>query len=113
MAIGSHVLYPVVLAVLLIGCQNVDLRNRLTGVNALMASVEDDLERAVIISLLPAEINLSSSSIHLLEGGDGSIALRSAVPHDSLLRGLDPALVDPAVLPFLFPSCDVPVSSAR
>lgn len=56
-----------------------------------------------------AEPVWSLSSISLSQNGDGSMSVHSAGRPVSLLRGLDPALVNPAVLPFLFPSCDVPV----
>lgn len=47
------------------------------------------------------------SSVHLNQDDAGSILLRSDRRSGSLLHGLDPSLVHPAVRPFLFPSCDV------
>ena len=47
------------------------------------------------------------SSLRLVQYDGGSILLRSDSRSESLLQGLDPSLVHPAVRPFLFPSCDV------
>ena len=49
------------------------------------------------------------SSLRLVQYDGGSILLRSDSRSESLLQGLDPSLVHPAVRPFLFPSCDVSV----
>lgn len=65
-----------------------------------------------ILTAMPAVIFFGSSTLHLSKNGDGSISVLSDGRSVSLLRGLDPALVNPVVLPFLFPSCDVPVSSS-
>jgi hypothetical protein len=62
-----------------------------------------------VLTAMPAGF-FGSSTLHLSKNGDGSISVLSDGRSVSLLRGLDPALVNPAVLPFLFPSCDVPVS---
>ena len=63
-----------------------------------------------VLTAMPAAAFFGSSTLHLSKNGDGSISVLSDGRSVSLLRGLDPALVNPAVLPFLFPSCDVPVS---
>ena len=49
------------------------------------------------------------SSLRLVQDDDGSILIHSDRRSGSLLQGLDPSLVDPAVRPFLFPSCDASV----
>lgn len=49
------------------------------------------------------------SSVHLNQDDAGSILLHSDRRSESLLQGLDPSLVHPAVRPFLFPSCDASV----
>ena len=67
-------------------------------------------EPSTVLTAMPAGAFFGSSTLHLSQNGDGSISVLSNGRPDSLLRGLDPALVNPAVLPFLFPSCDVPVS---
>lgn len=46
------------------------------------------------------------SSLRLVQDDGGSILLHSDRRSGSLLQGLDPSLVHPAVRPFLFPSCD-------
>lgn len=58
----------------------------------------------------PARNAWSSSPIGLSQNGDGSVSIRSDGRPVFLLRGLDPALVNPAVLPFLIPSCEAPLS---
>lgn len=62
-----------------------------------------------VLTAMPAGIFIASSMLHLSKNGDGSISVLSDGRSGSLLRGLDPALVNPAVLPFLFPSCDAPL----
>lgn len=69
-------------------------------------------ESSAVLTAMPVGVFLGSSTLRLSQNGDGSIAVRSAGRSLSLLRGLDPALVNSAVLPFLFPSCDVPVTPA-
>ncbi len=49
------------------------------------------------------------SSLRLVQDDGGSILLHSDRRSESLLQGLDPSLVHPAVRPFLFPSCDISV----
>ncbi|MEI8014832.1 MAG: hypothetical protein WCH20_08345 [Nitrospira sp.] len=63
-----------------------------------------------VLSALPASDFFGSSTLRLSKNGDGSISVLSDGRSVFLLRGLDPALVNPAVRPFLFPSCDVPAS---
>lgn len=66
-------------------------------------------EPSPLLTAMPAGAFFGSSTLHLSKNGDGSISVLSDGRPVSLLRGLDPALVNPAVLPFIFPSCDVPV----
>mgnify|MGYP001596325483 CR=1 FL=1 len=49
------------------------------------------------------------SSLRLVQDDGGSILIHSDRHSESLLQGLDPSLVHPAVRPFLFPSCEVSV----
>lgn len=49
------------------------------------------------------------SSLRLAQDDGGSILLHSDRRSESLLQGLDPSLVHPAVRAFLFPSCDASV----
>lgn len=69
-------------------------------------------EPSPVLTAMPAA-TFGSSTLHLLKNGDGSISVVSDGRPISLLRGLDPALVNPAMLPFLFPSCDGPVSQSK
>ena len=46
------------------------------------------------------------SSVRLAQDDGGSILIHSDPRSGSLLQGLDPSLVHPAVRPFLFPSCE-------
>jgi len=69
-------------------------------------------ETSPILTAIPAGAFFGSSALHLSKNGDGSISVVSDGRSVSLLHGLDPALVNPAVLPFLFPSCDVPAAPA-
>ena len=57
---------------------------------------------------LPAGSELSASLIRLSTNADGSVSVHTNGRSVSPLRGLDPSLVNPDLLPFLFPSCDVP-----
>jgi len=55
-------------------------------------------------------------SISLIRHLDGSLSVHSESRSVSPMQGLDPSLVNPDLLPFLFPSCDgppVPVGGAR
>lgn len=62
------------------------------------------------VMLRIAQRERSSPLIRLVQHDDGSVAVYSGGRSASLLRGIDPALINPAVLPFLFPSCTVLVS---
>jgi hypothetical protein len=61
-----------------------------------------------VLIVLPASDFFGSSTLRLSKNEDGSISALSDGRSVSLLRELDPALVNPAVRPFLLPSCDVP-----
>jgi hypothetical protein len=67
-------------------------------------------ESSPLLTALPAGDFFGASTLRLSKNGDGSVSVLSDGGFVSLLRGLDPALVNPAVRPFLFPSCDVPVT---
>lgn len=69
-------------------------------------------EPSPILTAMPTGAFFGPSTLRLSKNGDGSISVLSDDRSVSLLRGLDPALVNPAVLPFLFPSCDVPAAPA-
>lgn len=135
MAIGSRILCLLILVASLTGCLDVGARDVSQGAVLPLASpslsfgaqvlpfdhdggipatsgVSDGGSSSVFL-LLPAGNELSASSIRLSKNGDGSVSVQSGGRPISLLRGLDPALVNPALLPFLFPSCDVPVLPAR
>ena len=64
-----------------------------------------------VLAAMPSGAFFGSSTLRLSQNGDGSIVVRSDGRSSSLLRGLDPSAVNPAVLPFLFPSCEVPANS--
>ena len=70
-------------------------------------------EPSPVLTAMPAATFFGSSTLRLWKNGDGSISVLSDGRSVSLLRGRDPALVNPAVLPFLFPSCDSPVSPSK
>lgn len=63
---------------------------------------------SIVLTAMSVGAFIGSSSLHLSQNEDGSISVLSNGRSDSLLRGLDPLLVNPDLLPFLFPSCDVP-----
>jgi hypothetical protein len=65
-------------------------------------------EPSMLLTVRPAADFFGSSTLRLSKNGDGTISVLSDGGSVSLLRGLDPALVNPAVRPFLFPSCDAP-----
>ena len=69
-------------------------------------------EPSRVLTAMPTA-TFGSSTQRLSKNGDGSISVLSDGRPVSLLRGLDPALVNPAMLPFLFPSCDSPVSPSK
>jgi hypothetical protein len=60
----------------------------------------------VPVAATPGTILSGSSVPRLFQKSDGSISVQSDRLPILLLRGLDPAQVNPTVLPFLFPSCD-------
>lgn len=62
---------------------------------------------AGVLTAMPPVL-FGTSILRLSQNEDGSIAVLSDDRSVSLLQGLDPALVNPAILPFLFPSCDIP-----
>ena len=66
-------------------------------------------EPSPVLIALPASDFFGSSTLRVSKNEDGSISVLSDGRSVSLLRGLDPALVNPAVRPFLFPSCDGPL----
>jgi hypothetical protein len=68
-------------------------------------------ESSPILTALPAGDFSGSSTLRLSENDDGSISVLSDGRSVSLLSGLDPALVNPAVRPYLFPSCEVPAAA--
>ena len=70
-------------------------------------------EPSPVLTAMPAATFFGSSTLRLWKNGDGSISVLSDGRSVSLLRGRDPALVNPAMLPFLFPSCDGPVSQSK
>ena len=70
-------------------------------------------EPSPVLTAMPAATFFGSSTLRLWKNGDGSISVLPDGRSVSLLRGRDPALVNPAVLPFLFPSCDSPVSPSK
>jgi hypothetical protein len=65
-------------------------------------------ESSPLLTAMPPDVFFGSSTLRLSKNEDGSISVLSDDRSLSLLRGLDPALVNPAVRPFLFPSCEVP-----
>jgi hypothetical protein len=65
-------------------------------------------EPSMVLTAMPTGAFFGPSALHLSKSENGSISVLSDGRSVSLLRGLDPALVNPAVLPFLFPFCDVP-----
>lgn len=69
-------------------------------------------EPSMRLTAQPVSTSFGSSTLRLSKNGGGSISIHSDGRSVSLLHGLDPTFVNPAVLPFLFPSCTVPVSPA-
>ena len=65
-------------------------------------------EPAMALIAIPTGVFFGSFPLHLEQNGERSISALSDGRHLSLLRGLDQSLVNPDLLPFLFPSCDVP-----
>ena len=68
-------------------------------------------EPSMRLTAQPVYAFFGSSTLRLSRNDDGSISVLSDGRPGSLLRGLDPALVNPAVRPFLFPSCEVPANN--
>ncbi|TKB71173.1 MAG: hypothetical protein E8D46_17550 [Nitrospira sp.] len=68
-------------------------------------------ESSSLLTVLPTGDFFGSSTLRLSKNEDGSVSVLSDGRPGSLLRGLDPALVNPAVRPFLFPSCEVPANT--
>lgn len=67
--------------------------------------------RATVVSLASSSIAAppqawAPSSMSLVRHPDGSLSVYSARPATLPIQGLDPSLVNPDLLPFLFPSCD-------
>lgn len=133
MAIDFRILCALILFVSLTftGCLNVGVRDLSQGVSlplgspalssdpyvipfahdveTLTSSRLPATESVVGLSMFPSGRDFVPSPVRFSRNSDGSISLHSDGSPVSLLHGLDPALVDPALLPFLFPSCDVPV----
>jgi hypothetical protein len=65
---------------------------------------------STVLTAMSSGAFVESSHLHLSKNGDGSVSVHSDGRPVSLLRGLDPALVNPAVLPFLIPSCEAVLS---
>lgn len=59
------------------------------------------------LHMRPVANNVAGASISLWQRHDGTTAVRTVSGSASLLHGLDPLQLDPSVLPFLFPSCNV------
>ena len=130
MTIGFRVLCMLILAALPIGCLSVGIYEVPQGTAFPLAAASiassshaplffhgeilqpapgrSDTENSSLFLPLPAGSDVSSSSVRLSTNTDGSVSVHTNGRSVSLLRGLDPALVNPDLLPFLFPSCDVP-----
>lgn len=130
MAIGFRLLCMFMLAVATISCVNVGIHDVPQGralplvVHSMASNAQaswlfhgeipqpasDRLgtENSSLFLALPAGSDLSSSSVRLSTNADGSVSVHTNGRSGSPLRGLDPSLVNPDLLPFLFPSCDVP-----
>ena len=67
-----------------------------------------DTANSLLFLALPAGSDVSSSSVTLSANADGSISVHANGRSVSPLQGLDPSLVNSHLLPFIFPSCDVP-----
>ena len=124
MAVGSRILFMLFLVMSLTSCLKVSMSDVPSvsfgsqvlplspDVSAHISSNYSDFGSPAVFVLFPVGNERSTSTIRLSKSGGGSVSVHSAGRPASLLRGLDPALVNPAVLPFLFPSCDVPASYA-
>ena len=130
MAVGFHILYMFILAALSAGCLSVGIHEVPQGtvLPLAAASIASNAQASWFshgeipqpalgrpgsgnLSLffpLPAGSDLLSPSATLSANIDGSISIHAIGRSVFPLRGLDPSLVNPDLLPFLFPSCDVP-----
>ena len=130
MAVGSHALCILVLVMRFTSCRNVGMSNVPYGAGFPLASssntpdtqvvpflhdaitqstsVFPDARSSSVFLLHPEGNELPASSIKLLMNVDGSVSVHTNGRSVSLLHGLEPSLVTPALLPFLFPFCDVP-----
>ena len=130
MAIGFRILCMLILAASSTGCLSVGIHDAPQGTVIPFASPSiasnaqaswfsygeipqpapgrPDTANSLLFLALPAGIDLSSSAVTLSANADGSISVHAIGRSVSPLRGLDPSLVNPDLLPFLFPSCDVP-----
>lgn len=130
MAIGSRILYMVMLGASPIGCMSVGIHEAPQGTvlplsapsiasnaQSFLLSHRETPQPALgrpgagsssVFLRPPAGSDVSSSSVTLSTNDDGSISIHAIGRSVSPLRGLDPSLVNPDLLPFLFPSCDVP-----
>lgn len=130
MAIGSRMLFMLILATSSTGCLNVGAHDIQYGTSLPLAATSITsssqallFSQVAIVQLtsdnsvagnsslflpLPAGSGVSSSSVRLSVNADGSVSVHTNGRSVSLLHGLEPSLVNPALLPFLFPSCDVP-----
>ena len=130
MAMGFRILCMLILAASPIGCLSVGIHEVPQGVALPLAaaSIASNAQASwlshgevpqpafgrpgtgssLLFLALPAGSDLSSSSVTLSTNTDGSVSVHTNGRSGSPLRGLDPFLVNPDLLPFLFPSCDVP-----
>lgn len=130
MTIGFRILCMLILAALHTGCLNVGIHEVPQGIALPLAAASIASNAQVswfshgetsqptfgrpgagnssLFLPLPAGSDLSPSSVTLSENTDGSISVHAIGRSVSPLRSLDPSLVNPDLLPFLFPSCDVP-----
>ena len=130
MAIGFRLLCMLIFAASPLGCVNVGIYDTPQGtvfthaVPAIASNAQvswfshgeisqpapgrPDTGNSLLFLPLPAGSDLSSSSVRLSANVDGSVSVHTSGRSVSPLRGLDPSFVNPDLLPFLFPSCDVP-----
>ncbi len=130
MAIGFRILCMLILAALSSGCLSVGIHDAQHGTVLPLAAPSigsnaqaiwfshDEIPQPIfgrpgagsssVFFALPAGSDVSSSSVRLSVNADGSVSVHANGGSVSPLRGLDPSLVNSDLLPFLFPSCDVP-----
>lgn len=130
MAIGSRMLFMLILATSSTGCLNVGAHDIRYGTSLPLAATSIAsssqallFSQVAIVQLtsdnsvagnsslflpLPAGSGVSSSSVRLSVNADGSVSVHANGGSVSPLRGLDPSLVNSDLLPFIFPSCEVP-----